>query len=335
LIQSLESYGLLAWEELLAQLGSLDTFSDRLRSEGNSLVSNPAKDRIYWITVTNAGETSLHSAPLDVGPLLQSELYAEKRSVIVTSATITTAGKFDYLKRRLGMVDADEVAVGSPFDYAQSTLIAIPSDMPEPEQPRYQAALHQVLLRLCLATEGRALVLFTSHTQLRAAWNAIHAPLANQGILVLGHGVDGAPRRQLLATFKTNPRTVLLGASSFWEGIDVVGDALSVLVITRLPFSVPTDPVVAARSELFDDAFHDYTLPQAILKFRQGFGRLIRSRSDRGVVVILDRRVQSKAYGSQIMRSLPKCTVKTSLLTELPGLASDWVNSGRAVPTPT
>jgi predicted DnaQ family exonuclease/DinG family helicase len=335
LIQGLESYGLLEWEELLAQLGSLLTFSERLRAEGNALVSNPAQDRIYWITVTNAGETSLHSAPLDVGPLLQSELYAEKRSVILTSATITTGGKFDYLKQRLGLADADEVAVGSPFDYPRSTLIAIPSDMPEPEQPRYQQALHQVLLRLCLATQGRALVLFTSHSQLRAAWNAIHLPLANQGILVLGHGVDGAPRRQLLATFKTNPRTVLLGASSFWEGIDVVGDALSLLVITRLPFSVPTDPVVAARSELFDDAFHDYTLPQAILKFRQGFGRLIRSRNDRGVVVILDRRVQSKAYGSQILKSLPKCTVKTPPLADLPALASDWINAGRPVATPT
>src|SRR5207247_5182335 len=129
----------------------------------------------------------------------------------------------------------------------------------------------------------------------------------------------------LLATFKTNPKTVLLGASSFWEGIDVVGDALSVLVITRLPFSVPTDPIVAARSERFDDAFHEYTLPQAILKFRQGFGRLIRSQTDRGVVVILDRRVQSKAYGSQVLKSLPPCRFKLTTVNDVPALAKKWL----------
>jgi predicted DnaQ family exonuclease/DinG family helicase len=329
LLEGLESYGLLEWEELMAQLGSLVTFNDRLRSEGNALVSNPSKDQIYWVTVTAAGETSLHSAPLDVAPLLQSELYEEKRAVILTSATITTAGKFDYLKRRLGLDDAEEVSVGSPFDYARSTLIAIPSDMPEPEQPKYHLALHQALLRVCSATRGRTLVLFTSHTQLRAAYTAIHAPLAREGILVLGHGVDGAPRRQLLNTFKTNPRTVLLGAASFWEGIDVVGDALSVLVITRLPFSVPTDPVIAARSELFEDPFREYSLPQAILKFRQGFGRLIRSQTDRGVFVILDRRVQSKGYGSQILKSLPKCTVKSPTLADLPIVATEWLGVER------
>lgn len=329
LLKGLESYGLLEWEELMTQLGSLLTFNQRLRSEGNALVSNPSKDQIYWVTVTSAGETSLHSAPLDVAPLLQRDLYDEKRSVILTSATITTAGKFDYLKHRLGLDDADEISVGSPFDYQRSTLVLIPSDMPEPEQPKYHQALHQALLRLCSATHGRALVLFTSHTQLRSAYTAIHGPLAREGILVLGHGVDGAPRRQLLNTFKSNPRTVLLGAASFWEGIDVVGDALSVLVITRLPFSVPTDPVIAARSELFDDPFRDYSLPQAILKFRQGFGRLIRSQSDRGVFVILDRRVQSKGYGSQILKSLPKCTMKSPPLAELANFATDWLGSSQ------
>jgi DNA polymerase-3 subunit epsilon/ATP-dependent DNA helicase DinG len=201
--------------------------------------------------------------------------------------------------------------------------------MPEPEQPMYQKTLHQTLFNLCLATEGRALVLFTSHAQLRAAWQAIHQPLARKGILVLGHGVDGAPRRQLLNTFKSNPKTVLLGASSFWEGVDVVGDALSVLVITRVPFSVPSDPVISARSELFDDPFSQYSLPQAILRFRQGFGRLIRSQSDRGVVLILDRRVQTKSYGAMVMKSLPTCTVKSATVAQVPTLATSWLEVGR------
>jgi DNA polymerase-3 subunit epsilon/ATP-dependent DNA helicase DinG len=326
LLQGLDTYNLLEYDELLSQLASLLSFGERVRAEGNALVSNPQKDRIYWIVLANNGETSLHSAPLDVAPLLESQLYADKRTVVLTSATLSVAGKFDYVLRRLGLVDAKTLAVGSPFDYARSTLVLVPTDMPEPEQPQYQRTLHQTLLRLCAASNGRALVLFTSHAQLRAAWQAIQAPLAAKGILVLGHGVEGVPRRQLLNTFKTNPKTVLLGASSFWEGIDVVGEALSVLVITRLPFSVPSDPIVAARSELFDDPFSEYSLPQAILKFRQGFGRLIRSQSDRGVFVILDRRVYSKTYGAQVMKSLPTCTVKLTNTNELPGKAVDWLD---------
>jgi len=326
-LAELEQYNLLDYEELTSQLNGLLTFNERLRTEGNALVSNPNQERVYWVTVTQNGETSLHAAPLDVAPLLQSELYGDKRAVILTSATLTAAGSFAYMKSRLGLDDADELAVGSPFDYKRSTLVIVPSDLPEPEQPMYQKVMQQTLIQLCSASQGRALVLFTSHAQLRAAYGAIRAPLEREGILVLGHGVDGSPRRQLLQTFKTNPKTVLLGASSFWEGIDVAGDALSVLVITRLPFAVPSDPVVAARSELFDDPFSQYSLPQAILKFRQGFGRLIRSANDRGVVVILDRRVQSKSYGSQVLKSLPPCRFRALPSAEIPRATSWWLEN--------
>ena len=326
-LSELEQYNLLDYEELMSQLNSLLTFNERLRVEGNAIVSNPTKERVYWVTLTQTGETSLHAAPLDVAPLLQLELYGNKRAVILTSATLTAAGSFTYMKGRLGLDEADELMVGSPFDYKRSTLVVVPSDLPEPEQPMYQKVMQQSLIQLCSASEGRALVLFTSHAQLRAAYQAIRGPLEREGILVLGHGVDGSPRRQLLQTFKTNPKTVLLGASSFWEGIDVVGDALSVLVITRLPFAVPSDPVVAARSELFDDPFGQYSLPQAILKFRQGFGRLIRSANDRGVVVILDRRVQSKPYGSQILKSLPACRMRALPSAEIPKAAKWWLEN--------
>jgi predicted DnaQ family exonuclease/DinG family helicase len=331
-LEGLDRYGLLEYEELMSQLASLIGFGEHLRAEGNAIICNPLPDRVYWIALSASGEAALHSAPLNVAPLLRNMLFGDKSAVILTSATLTTAGTFTYMKERLGLEDADELMVGSPFDYASSTLMLLPTDMPEPEQPLYQKALHQVLERLCAATEGRALVLFTSHAQLRAAWQAIHQPLARKGILVLGHGVDGAPRRQLLHTFKTNPRTVLLGASSFWEGVDIVGDALSVLVITRIPFSVPSDPVVAARSELFNDPFREYSLPQAILRFRQGFGRLIRSQSDRGVVVVLDRRIQSKSYGAMILRSLPRCTVRTVPVQEIPRLTRAWLDGIRAQP---
>ena len=174
---------------------------------------------------------------------------------------------------------------------------------------------------------GRALVLFTSHSALRATYKAIQRPLEDAGVMVLGHNIDGS-RRQLLERFKNNPSTVLLGTSSFWEGIDVVGDALSVLVITKLPFSVPTDPVFAARSEGFEDPFNQYSVPQAILKFKQGFGRLIRSQSDRGVVAVLDRRLSSKRYGQAFLNSLPFCTIKQGPTANLPGEVAAWLNTG-------
>jgi len=184
--------------------------------------------------------------------------------------------------------------------------------------------VEQVLIELCHATQGKALALFTSYAALRASYEAIRAPLRGEDTLVLGQGIDGAPR-QLLQTFKSNPRTVLLGTSSFWEGVDVVGEALSVLVMARLPFSVPSDPVVAARSELFDDPFNEYAIPQAVLRFKQGFGRLIRSRSDRGVIVVLDRRIKSKPYGAAFLGSLPLCVVKIGPARHLPQEAVAWL----------
>jgi DNA polymerase III subunit epsilon len=180
------------------------------------------------------------------------------------------------------------------------------------------------LIALATATGGRMLALFTSNTALRQTYRAIQEPLEDQEIVVLGQGLDGS-RRSLLQRFKEHPRAVLLGTSSFWEGVDIVGDALSVLVITKLPFAVPSDPVFAARSELFDDAFTSYAVPQSILKFKQGFGRLIRSKEDRGVVAVLDRRLLSKRYGKLFLGSLPQCTTQQGPLKNLPLAAARWL----------
>jgi len=167
--------------------------------------------------------------------------------------------------------------------------------------------------------------LFTSYAQLQKTSKAIEAPLAKAGITVYEQG-EGASASALLDIFKETPRAVLLGTRAFWEGVDVPGEALSVLVIVKLPFDVPSDPVVAARSDSFDDPFREYSLPEAILRFRQGFGRLIRTQTDRGVVVILDRRVISKAYGRNFMESLPKCTVVQGSLLTIPEQAARWLN---------
>jgi DNA polymerase-3 subunit epsilon/ATP-dependent DNA helicase DinG len=167
-------------------------------------------------------------------------------------------------------------------------------------------------------------VLFTANSALRQTYRAIQEPLEAQEIAVLGQGIDGS-RRSLLERFKEFPRTVLLGTTSFWEGVDVVGDALSVLVIAKLPFSVPTDPIFAARSECFADPFNEYGVPQSILRFKQGFGRLIRSKEDRGIVAVLDKRLLTKKYGQQFLDSLPHTHVRTGPVRQLPLLAARFL----------
>jgi DNA polymerase-3 subunit epsilon/ATP-dependent DNA helicase DinG len=171
------------------------------------------------------------------------------------------------------------------------------------------------------------LVLFTSYSQLRNTANAIRERLADENIVVFEQG-SGSSRAQLLDNFKTAERAVLLGTRSFWEGIDVTGEKLSCVAIARLPFAVPNDPIFSARGETYEDAFGQYSLPDAILRFRQGFGRLIRTRTDRGVVVCLDRRVISKRYGQAFVESLPKCTVRRATLSQLPRTAARWIDEG-------
>lgn len=290
-------------------------------------VSTPLDNQVYWVELSaNGDHLSLRAVPLHVGDLVTRHIWNQKRAVIMTSATLRTAGSFEYLRERLGAWEAEELAVGSPYDYAASTLLYLPTDIPEPNKREYQITVERVLTELALATGGRMLVLFTSHSQLRRTAEAIGPTLRQAGITVYEQGMGG--RTQLLDNFRTTERAVLLGTRSFWEGVDVPGEALSVLVITRLPFSVPSDPVVQARGEMYDDPFTEYQVPESILRFRQGFGRLIRSRTDRGVVVILDRRVQTKSYGRLFLDSLPACTVQQGPITHLPRAAVRWLEDG-------
>jgi DNA polymerase-3 subunit epsilon/ATP-dependent DNA helicase DinG len=199
------------------------------------------------------------------------------------------------------------------------------NDIPEPGDMRaYQYALNHALVDLCKATRGRALVLFTSYTQLKQTSQAVSGPLAREGIVVYEQG-EGASRNALLETFRNAKQAVLLGTRSFWEGVDVPGPALSVLVIAKLPFDVPSDPIVAARAETFEDPFFQFSLPEAILRFRQGFGRLIRTKTDRGIAVVFDRRVLTKSYGRAFVDSLPECTREQGSLAALPARAARWL----------
>lgn len=318
------------YDALLGEMLNARNVLTTWQEQFNQVLFEPQLESVYWCTLPAAqdhqpAEITLHAAPLHVGELLQKQLFDKKKAVILTSATLSTGGTFDYVRERLGLTEVRETLVGSPFDYQSAALLYVPTDIPEPGQPYHQKAVESALIALCQATEGRALVLFTSYSQLRTTYKAIMSPLEAAGIAVLGQRLDGS-RRHLLETFKSGQRTVLLGTSSFWEGIDVVGEALSVLVIVRLPFTVPSDPIFAARSETFEyDAFNQYAVPQAVLRFKQGFGRLIRSRTDRGVVVIMDRRLLTKRYGQMFLQSLPDCTRRQGPVSRLPAIALDWL----------
>ena len=335
-------------DTLLALTRALRISTD-LRVGAAAALAEPDPDMVYWTEIEgprggqqhqqqSLGEgasglapefsrsVSVKAAPLHVGATLQADLFTPRRTAVLTSATMTTEGQFDYLRSRLGIPEDESVAVAvdSPFDYPRAALLYTADDIPEPNRPGYQKGLQEAITGLCEATRGRALVLFTSYSSLQATYRAVKPLLEAAGILVLGQRLDGGPR-QLIERFKQNPETVIFGTSSFWEGVDVVGDTLSVLVITKLPFKVPSDPVFQARSEGFAEPFAEYAVPQAILQFRQGFGRLIRSATDRGVCAILDSRIATKRYGRTFLNSLPRCTVERGRAVDLPARAAAWL----------
>jgi DNA polymerase-3 subunit epsilon/ATP-dependent DNA helicase DinG len=314
-------------EDLYSSLSTLFRRLSELSENLNGLVFKPSNEKVYWAEVNpNSHRLSLHAAPLHIGPMMDQYLWREKTSVILTSATLTAAGEFDYLRSRLFAETADELALGSPFDFENSALLYMVNDIPEPgDRNGHQRSVESGLIQLAQATGGRMLVLFTSYDQLKRTSQAIGPVLAKHDMRVYEQG-EGASANSLLESFRATERAVLLGTRAFWEGVDIPGEALSVLAIIKLPFDVPSDPIVAARSETFEDPFNQYSLPEAILRFRQGFGRLIRTQSDRGVVAIFDRRILSKRYGQAFRDSLPPCTVREGPLSALPRAAAQWLN---------
>jgi DNA polymerase-3 subunit epsilon/ATP-dependent DNA helicase DinG len=313
--------------DIISSLSNLYRRLYEMQSNLDGIVYNPRSDTIYWFEINPDGkQLSLNAAPLHIGPLMQKYLWNEKSSVVLTSATLTAAGQFKYLKGRLNAEEAYEVAVGSPFDYESSVLLYITNDIPEPsDRTGNQRAVEQGILKLCSTIGGKTLVLFTSYEQLKRTSRSISPFLSRNGIRVYEQG-EGASASTLLENFRVDDHAVLFGTKAFWEGVDVPGEALSVLVIVKLPFDVPTDPIVAARSETFEDPFSEYSLPEAILRFRQGFGRLIRTQSDRGVVAIFDKRIMTKRYGRMFTDSLPVCTTRVGPALELPKLAAKWLD---------
>ncbi len=309
-----------AGEELEAAAGRIEG----VRLDLQHLVEGNDPNAIVWASTTRDGNAALNSAPLEVGPLLEAELFAGRATVIATSATLAAGGSMAFTANQMGLPDAATLALGSPFDYERSTLLATPTGFPDPGNRDYDEAAAETITELALASGGRALALFTSHASLRRVAELSRGVLEGEGISVLVQDRDGAPR-QLMRNLVQDPRTVIFGTSSFWEGIDIRGDTLSLVVIARLPFAVPTDPIHRARSELYDDPFGGYSLPGAVLRFRQGFGRLIRDREDQGVVAVLDSRVRTKRYGREFLDAIPRCTRLHADIETMAARTREWL----------
>ncbi len=314
-------------EDMWGSLGNMFTRLEEIQYNLNGLTLEPDNNVIYWVAIhPQYQEISLNAAPLHIGQLMEKYLWFQKQSVILTSATLTTNGEFEYIRHRLNAEDADDLVVGSPFDYETASLVYVATDVPEPSDYNgHQRAVETAISTVAKASGGRMLALFTSYSQLQRTSDRISPILAQENIQVYEQG-EGASANMLLETFRETERAVLLGTRAFWEGVDVPGEALSVLMIVKLPFDVPSDPIISARSETFEDPFYQYALPEAILRFRQGFGRLIRTQTDRGVVAVLDKRVLTKRYGKLFLESLPNCTFKQGPLADLPKLTARWLN---------
>ncbi len=288
---------------------------ERLRDELDMLIRQNDPNYVYWIEISTRNHPPrivLNATPANVNQMLQEYLFREKSSVIMTSATLSTNRNFAYFKARVGINDCRELLVHSPFNFKEQVQLHIPKDMPDPRSREFTSSVIDKIRHYLRLTHGKAFVLFTSYKMMDEVYDAIAPDLEEIGITAFKQGGD-LSRTDMLEAFREDTDSVLFGTASFWEGVDVRGAALSNVIITRLPFEVPTHPVMEARvkqiKESGGDEFSEFSLPEAILRLKQGFGRLIRTKNDRGIVVILDPRIQTRSYGRAFLRSLPTCEI--------------------------
>jgi ATP-dependent DNA helicase DinG len=297
----------------------LQEFGRRIRDTRNGIaifLEQSAPEHVYWVERTGKTERflALNASPVDLAPVLRRMLFRDNCCCVMTSATLAV-GRADlaYFRARIGATEAEPLQLGSPFDFRRQMKMFIVQKMPDPRDAAYQKALEHWIAHFVEQTNGCAFVLFTSYRDMQQVAGAMEKFFMEKRMNLLVQG-GGAPRSKLLEQFKSTPRSVLFGTDSFWGGVDVPGEALSNVIITRLPFAVPDHPLIEAKLELIEarggDAFTEYSLPEAILKLRQGVGRLIRTKNDHGIIVILDNRIVNRPYGRAFMQALPKCPVE-------------------------
>ena len=287
----------------------------RLRNELDMIIRQSDPDYVYWAEISMRGRTPrilLNATPVNVNQILQDHLFCAKSSVVMTSATLSTNRNFAYFKKRVGIGECRELLASSPFDFKRQVQIHIPRNMPHPNSDRFVSAAIEKIIHYLKLTHGKAFVLFTSYKMMDEVYDVVAPDLQEIGIDTFKQGGE-LSRTAMLQEFRENTNSVLFGTSSFWEGVDVRGESLSNVIITRLPFEVPTHPVMEARVKQIKEAggneFFEFSLPEAILRLKQGFGRLIRTQTDKGIVVILDPRIKTASYGKQFLGSLPDCEI--------------------------
>lgn len=320
-------------QDLTAYIKELEEVQGSIRS----IILNPSEETVAWIevdarAVQNA--TTIYTQPVAIGEQLRNEFFMKKKSVVITSATLSVKDSFNYMLKELGLdtVDCHVQQIESPFRYEEQVQLIIPNDLPEVNAvpvDEYVAAITEHIISIAEATKGRMLILFTSYEMLRKTYNLMKESGLLEDYVLMGQGITGGSRTRLTRNFQRFEKAILLGTSSFWEGIDIPGEDLSCLIIVRLPFSPPNEPITEAKCNQIKknggNPFSEYSLPEAIIRFKQGFGRLIRSINDRGFVVVFDKRIYSTSYGKAFLQSIPKVPVKRLDINETIDLIQEWM----------